>query len=343
MATKSRRADPAVAEEPAQLPLARSPYSYEFFQAVRLLERMGGGAPPGGFTHPSREVVRFSAHQSMAFPASEIQSIERRETGPPLMVVNFMGLTGPQGVLPLAYTELVMDRLWHRDRAMRDFFDIFNHRIISLFYRAWEKYRFTVAHERGRQSKLSHYLLDLLGLGTAGLENRQAVADESLIFYSGLLSQRPRSATALRQVLSDYFGAPVEIEQFAGSWYPLDVEDQCLLEDRGALNTQLGLGAVVGDEVWYQQSRVRVKLGPLPLRQYLDFLPGGTAYEPLRSFTKLFADQELDCEAQLILRRQETPRCVLGQEGETAARLGWVTWAKTAGMDRDPGDTILQL
>ncbi len=106
MATKSRRADPAVAEEPAQLPLARSPYSYEFFQAVRLLERMGGGAPPGGFTHPSREVVRFSAHQSMAFPASEIQSLQRRETGPPLMVVNFMGLTGPQGTLPLAYTSL---------------------------------------------------------------------------------------------------------------------------------------------------------------------------------------------------------------------------------------------
>ena len=92
--------------------------------------------------------------------------------------------------------------------------------------------------------------------------------DDSLVYYSGLLAQRPRSATALRQILSDYFEIPVEVEQFAGSWYPLEVQDQCQLEARRGINTQLGLGAVVGDEVWYQQSRVRIKLGPLPLKRY---------------------------------------------------------------------------
>jgi type VI secretion system protein ImpH len=254
-----------------------------------------------------------------------------------------MGLTGPQGALPLTYTALVMERLRARDATMRDFFDIFNHRIISLFYRAWEKYRFSVAYERGKRSRISHYLLDMLGLGTGGLQDRQTVADESLVFYSGLLAQRPRSATALRQILSDYFDVPVEIEQFAGSWYPLEREDQCELEGKGAISAQLGVGAVVGDEVWYQQSRVRIKLGPLPLKQYLDFLPGGTAHEPLRAFTKFFAAQELDFEAQLILRREDAPRCVLGREGKTAARLGWITWVNSTGMDRNPGDTILQL
>jgi type VI secretion system protein ImpH len=216
--------------------------------------------------------VRFAAHQSIAFPASEIQAFKTRETGPPLMVVNFMGLTGPLGALPLVYTAQVMDRVRSRDTTMRDFFDLFNHRMISLFYRAWEKYRLAVAYERGKQNNVSHYLLDLIGLGTPGLQNRQAVADDALIFYSGLLSQRPRSATALRQILIDYFDVPVEIEQFAGSWYRLDIRDQCELDEGEGISTQLGFGAVVGDEVWYQQSRVRVRLGPLELEQYLDFV-----------------------------------------------------------------------
>ncbi len=343
MAAQSRGSGTDLAERAECTALAKSPYTYEFFQAVRLLKRTGQGVGPGHFTHPSREIVRFCAHQSTAFPASEIQSFELGDSGPPRMVVNFMGLTGPQGVLPLAYTALVIERLSERDATMRDFFDIFNHRIISLFYRAWEKYRFTVAYESGERAGLSHNLLDLLGLGTAGLQNRQPVPDESLIFYSGLLSQRPRSAAALRQVLRDYFDVPVRIEQFAGAWYPLAAADQCVLEDRETLSGCLGVGTVVGDEVWYQQSRVRIVIGPLTLEQYLDFLPGGSAFEPLRTFTRFFAAQELDFEAQLVLRRQETPRCVLGEEGARAPRLGWVTWASSVAMDRDPADTVLRL
>ena len=123
------------------------PFCFEFFQAVRLLERFSDGrAVVGRFSNPGEEVVRFASHASLPFPASEIQALERREGKPPLMTVNFMGLTGPQGVLPLYYTELIVQRIRNRDTAMRDFFDLlFNHRMISLFYQAWEKYRFMVA------------------------------------------------------------------------------------------------------------------------------------------------------------------------------------------------------
>ena len=107
--------------------LTKSPYTYEFFQAVRILSHLSGDrVKPGGFAPVSTEAVRFSAHQSMTFPASEIQALEFRDSGPPLMVVNFMGLTGPRGVMPLVYTSMVMDRLRQRDPTMRDFFDIFN-------------------------------------------------------------------------------------------------------------------------------------------------------------------------------------------------------------------------
>jgi len=259
------------------------------------------------------------------------------------MTVNFMGLTGPQGVLPLYYTELLMERLRARDTAMRDFLDIFNHRSISLFYQAWEKYRFPIAYEQGSSGRFEELLLCFVGLGTPRLAERQAVGDKTLLFYGGLLGQQPRSAAALEQLLADCFEVPVEVEQFVGAWCSLDRGTQTRFEESGDLSEQLGGGAVVGDEVWDLQSCVRLKLGPLSLGRYLDFLPTGTAHAPLRAITRFFSGDELDFEVQLILKREEAPACVLGAEGEQAPRLSWVSWVKSAPMDRDPADTVLRL
>jgi type VI secretion system protein ImpH len=323
--------------------LAGTPYNFGFFQAVRLLERLMGGVPAGRFARPQDEAVRFTVNNTLAFPASEIQALAIREGAPPRMTVNFMGLTGPEGVLPLYYTQLVAERARAHDTAVRDFFDIFNHRAISLFYQAWEKYRFTIQFERGGSDGFSHHLLDFVGLGTPGLAGRQAVGDRSLMNYAGLLSGRPRSAAALRQILEDYFEVPVEIGQFAGGWYKLSPGTQCRLEGGTSESERLAFGAVVGDEIWDEQARVRIRLGPLTIGQYQDFLPTGTAYAPLCAITRFFSGAEIDFEAQLILKREEVPPCELGREDATAPRLGWLTWAKCAGLDADPGDTVLEL
>jgi type VI secretion system protein ImpH len=324
--------------------LSQEPFCFEFFQAVRLLERLRPDRMPvGEFARPAEEVVHFRANPSLAFPASEIQSLQEGKNGQQAMSVNFMGLTGPIGTLPLYYTELIVARVLARDHTLRDFFDIFHHRLISLFYRAWQKYRFQFRPELAEWDALSHYLLDTIGLGTEGLQERQAMTDESLLSYCGLLAQQPRSATALRLLLGDYFQAPVEVEQFVGAWYRLDEDAQCCLEQGPPDSRQLGVGAVVGDEIWEPQARVRIVIGPLPLSRYLDFLPTGTAFEPLRSITRLFSGDEIDFELQLILDRQETPHCELGVEGAAAPQLGFVSWAKSKPIDRDPADTILQL
>jgi type VI secretion system protein ImpH len=318
------------------------PYRFEFFQAVRLLALMAPGRKVvGRFSNPADEVARFTATPEVMFPASQIQALDRLEGSPARMQVNFLGLTGPSGVLPLMYSQLVLDRLRQRDRTLRDFYDVFNHRLVSLFYLAWEKYRFPIPYERGEADPFSHHLLALLGLGTAGLQDRQDVPDDSLLFYSGLLSLHTRSATALRQVLSDYFDAPIEIEQFVGSWYPVEQESQCSLSDSMSYSERLGFGAVVGDEVWDQQSRVRIQVGPLALERYLDFLPGANAYRHLRALAEFFAGEEFDVEVQLILKRAEVPVCEL--ESEHGQQLGWTSWVKTAPFRRDPGDTILDL
>ncbi len=112
-------------------------------------------------------------------------------------------------------------------------------------------------------------------------------------------------------MLWDYFDVPVEIEQFVGAWYPVDEESQCCLGENGSYSEQLGFGAVVGDEIWDQQSRVRIQLGPLTLEQYVDFLPGHEGHRQLRSLTQFYASGEYDMEVQLILRKEEVPVCEL--------------------------------
>ncbi|HEU5451999.1 MAG TPA: type VI secretion system baseplate subunit TssG [Terriglobales bacterium] len=324
--------------------LDHEPFRVEFFQAVRLLQRLEAQRERvGEFRPPSREAVRFSARASSAFPASAIHALEKTKDGAPRMVVNFMGLTGPEGALPLVYTEWVMERLRAKDTAARDYFDIFNHRLISLFYRAWEKYRLAVAYERGATDPAALALLHLIGLGTPALHDRQDVPDESLLYYSGILAQRPRSAAGLQQLLADYFDVPVDIEQFAGAWRRLDAASQTCLEGGSPYSDTLGFGSVLGDEVWDQQSVARLRLGPMRLQRYLEFLPTGSAYKPLCSLVRFYFNDELDFQLQLVLDGEETPPCELGAQDALAPQLGWVTWMKTAPIGRDPGDTILRL
>src|ERR1700730_10249044 len=218
MATEGRPVNPALGDLEIESRLREQACTFEFFQAMRLLEKLlPDRLPVGGFGPPAKEVARLAAHPSLTFPASEIQSLPWEEGQAPFLRVNFMGLTGIQGPLPQWYTATVLEQLRSGDATLRDFLDIFNHRSLSLFYRAWQKYRFGVAYERGDRDNFFLNLLALIGLGTPGLPGQQSVIDEALIFYAGLLAPHQRSAAALEQLLSDYFDVPVEIEQLVGA------------------------------------------------------------------------------------------------------------------------------
>lgn len=333
---------PDAADSPLGAALREHPTVFEFFQAVRVLARMHPDrAPVGGFGDPADELVRFRANTDYSFPPGEIAALDEPGEGPARMTVNFMGLTGPQGVLPLQYSALVAERVRARDTALRDFLGIFDHRAISLFYRAWEKQRLSVAHERDRRDRLTTHLLDLVGLGTAGLSERLPFEDDALVFYAGLLALRTRPASALEQLVADYFDVPAEVEQFVGAWYPLDDATCCQLGESRAESGMLGGGAVVGDETWDQQSCIRLRLGPMSRARYESFLPTGDAHGPLRALVRFFAGDALAVEARLVLARDEV--IPLALDAETPAPLGWATWLATRRPARDPDDTILTL
>lgn len=349
MGAESWQPDSALIEQPLPDPvkdyLLAHPAEFSFFQAIRLLQRMIDPEKPlGAFHHPGQEPVRLAAHASLSFPPSEIDGLEPRDDAPMKMTVNFFGVHGPSGTLPTRYTELILGRLYARDSTLRDFLDLFNHRMISLLYRAWEKYRFPVKYERNTaEDPFTGYMLDLIGLGAEGLQNRQPVPDQVLICYEGLLAQYPRSALAFRQMLSHYFEVPVEVQPFAGTWRPLDSDSRTCLSEGRSRSEQLGVGIVLGDEIWDQQSVVRVRLGPMTFEKYRQFLPDGSAFEPLKALSRFFCGDDLDVEVQLVLKREEAPRMELGVEQGAPPRLGWSSWMFTHPLDRDPDETIVRL
>jgi type VI secretion system protein ImpH len=340
MAATGRRPDPSVEQT-----LFEAGHRFDFFQAVRLLRMLRPGrAAVGHDAAPGREAVRFRSRPALGLAASAIHDIQPGEGdgGPAQMTLNCMGLIGPVGVLPRHYTNTVVRRLRAKDAVLHDFLDIFTHRLVSLFYRAWEKYRFPLHYERAAlegdlDDRFAALLYDLFGMGTEGLLGRLAVDDRVLLYYAGLLSQRRRSARSLAQLLSDHFGVPVRVTQFVGQWLHIPERSRTRIGRRG-VNHQLGGSAVAGRRFWDQQASFRVRIGPLRLSDYADFLPTGRLFHPLVQLTRYFVGQPFDFDLQLVLTAAEVPRSRLGDKGDGAPRLGWSSWLKTAPFVRDADD-----
>jgi type VI secretion system protein ImpH len=287
------------------------------------------------------------------------------------MTVTFLGLTGPSGVLPRHYTELLLrldrEAKGAEKHALRRWLDLFNHRLLSLFYRAWEKYRFYLPYERGEYGRaepdaFTRSLFSLIGLGESALRGRMRVAlrnqedlhhpeqvlsrvdDLVLLYYGGFLAHRPRCAVALEALLQDYFQSPVVLEQFRGQWLQIDAADQTQLGGAG----RLGVSTVAGERVWDVQSKVRIRLGPLAYPEYESFLPDRGPVKERKGFfllshlVRLYVGLDIDFDVQLVLRAAEVPACRLEANGGLGPRLGWNTWVHSGAMPRDAEDAVFE-
>ena len=208
-----------------------------------------------------------------------------------------------------------------------------------------EKYRVPIVYEQAavrenKEDSFSHYVFDLIGMGTKGLRGRLEVGDGALLFYAGLFAQRPRSASALTNLLCDYFDVPVQVVEHIGRWLKIPDQSRTRLGTNETCNT-LGRTTTVGTRVWDQQTKFRLRVGPMLLSQFRRFLPTGSAFHPLIEITRFFVGQELEFEVQLVLKADEVPLCQLGQRGETAPRLGWSTWLLDKRRTKDADDVVL--
>lgn len=316
-------------------------FSFSFFKATHLLETLTPGKKPLGATlEPSREPVRFSVKPGVLFPASDIADLkEASEDAPPNMQVAFMGLIGPSGILPHWYNELAQLRNLEKDHALTSFFDLFHHRLISLFYLAWKKHRFPENYTPGANDRLSRYLLSLVGLGTPGLTTMIGLPEESLVFYSGLLSRQVASAVSIEATVAYLAGTRVFLDQFVDRLLPIEPEDRTRL---GAANARLGEDAVCGSHAWESQTKFRVNLGPMTFREFLRFIPSGDLIRPIFALVRYMVGAEFEFEIRIYLKREDVPPCILGDRSPAGPKLGWTTWLSSPGVkfNEDPSLTF---
>ena len=319
--------------------LKEGAYRFDFFHAVRCLENVYRDKPRVGQSpRPADDPIRLAQEPSLAFSPSTVASFKPGQDGrPPRLTVYFLGLFGPNGPLPLHLTEYARDRLRHSaDPTLARFLDIFHHRMLSLFYRAWASAQPTVQYDRPESDRFSLYVGSLIGIGQPSLRDRDEFPDLAKLHHAGHLVCQSRHADGLRSILGDFFRLPVGLEEFVGQW--LELPENCL--SRLGLSREesaLGRSITIGSRTWECQNKFRIRFGPLRLAEYEDLLPGGESLRRLIALVRNYVGDSLDWDLRLVLKKEEVPSLRLGGR----ERLGWTTWLAGPSPAEDRSDLTL--
>lgn len=320
--------------------LQRAPYRFGFYKALRLIECAHPDRPRlGESPRPADDAVRLGQNPELTFAPATLDGFTPARGGAPARLTEqFLGLFGPGGPLPLHLTEYARDRLRNSsDASLSRFADVFHHRMLSLFYRAWASAEPVVSFERPDADRFGAQIGALFGIGMPSFRGRDALPDVAKLFYAGRLACHARNPEGLREMLIDFFRRPVEILQFVGAWLPIPMPARCLLGRLPATAT-LGVNAVLGGRVWDAQHKFRIRIGPMSLAEYEQMLPGGGSFSRLVAAVRNYVGDELAWDANLVLRGAEVPAlCLNGR-----ARLGWTTWCGSGRLAREADDLCLQ-
>lgn len=355
--------DPSPQQTPDRVPekglvgrLIKRGYEFDFFQAVWLLERYRTEGTPIGHRGPvSAEPLRFRPHTSMGFPSCDVKRITYNpavEGGVPFfrIDVTFMGLYGVSTPLPVHYAIDVLRSVEHDSAAdeepgasrgtasseaaevdcgfspVRDFLDIFHHRLLSLFYRGWLKYRFDKVYGLRGHDVITDYLLWLIGCQPGYDEGVLGVSPIRLLRYAGILTLRPKSAVGLQGMLTDYWrDIPVEVQQCTGRWVSISPSDMNCV---GRTNCTLGLDLTLGEEIYDLGGSFGISMGPVDWETYLSFQPDGESFAQTRSLVALYCADPLSFSVEMKLHAGEVPDMRLSSDDQ-AGRLGFTSWVRT--------------
>jgi len=325
-------------------------WAYDYFAVMRRLECLSPSSPRWGRAlRPSAEPVRVGQEPSLSFaPASFSRFEPAGDAHPPRLRQHFFGYIGPNGPLPIHLSDFIRERaLNHGDPTWLAFLDSFSHRFSLQFYRAWAQARPVTGMDRPGEDAFRRQVGALVGIGSPARQQRDGVHDDARLHFSGWLARRVHNREGVEAVIGTYFGVPATLERWVGHWMRLPAGELTRLgaSNANAASRTLGLGAVMGRQVWDRQHKVRLHLGPLTLAQYRDFLPIGRARPVLLDWMRQLLGDELEWDAQLALRKDEVPPTRLGAgqggRGGNAPRLGWVSWLGSQPRTRDAADVRL--
>ncbi|MBK7614609.1 MAG: type VI secretion system baseplate subunit TssG [Burkholderiales bacterium] len=313
------------------------PWAHDFFALIRRIDTLRPQQPrTGEALRPLQEALRLGQAPELDFAPASLAALQAKADGTHRLLVRFFGLMGPHGPMPLHFTEYVRERLHHHgDPAAAHFLDLFHHRLLSLFYRAWAQGQPAVHRDRPQADRYLAWLGSATGLpGQAG-----SLGATTLAHQAGLISQRSQHPERLCKVLRQHFRVPVQVVPHVGHWLSMDQQDHSRLgfarnraERALAPRAELGRSANAGTRVWDRQYRFRLCLGPLTRAQHDAFLPGGSAWRELKDWMSVLVGVEMRWELQLTLRADAKPAPQLGRAGRVdgvggqGVRLGVSTW-----------------
>ncbi len=296
---------------------------YEFFQAVQLFSK----SQNDGLNN-----LIFKAQLSTAFPTSDIISLtENTEDNTYSMLISFLSVWAPAGLLPTHYTESLLTQLHHKNFALADFVDIFHHCAVMLFYDAWKKYRIFLD-----ENQLSVLLMRLMGF--------QKLSDKAWLFYAGYFSQERRTAEILSQMLTDFFSISIKILPLQEEWLELEPAQMTKLPTANNAGTfhQLGIDMAIGKRVSSCQHKFRLQVGPLTAGEFDQFLPyKNSCLTQLCEIVRAYIGVILLFDIQLVVYGNEITPWQFNSESQKFS-LGWNTWLGQTGFPETVADVILQ-
>ena len=317
--------------------VAKAPHRYTLLHVLRQVDAFHRDKPRlGTARRPVDEPIRLGQAADLAFAPTELSAVNLQDrSGKPRIEVRSFGLFGPNGPLPLHLTAYARERRMHKgDETFGRFADMFHHRLLLLFYRAWAQAQPTASLDRPDADRFADYVGSLIGVGGAAWRQRDAAPDHARLAFAGLLSRQARNADGLAHLLSGYLGMAVRVEQFVGRWMTLPTAERTRIGRRAASRrqstSQLGVSAVLGQAVFDRQHHFRVHVGPLSLAAFETLLPVGQALPAVQALLKHYVGLELGWDLRLELDRSQVPACRPGRYG----RLGWTTWLGTPAAGR---------
>ncbi|GAC1346815.1 MAG: type VI secretion system baseplate subunit TssG [Acetobacteraceae bacterium] len=319
--------------------LLAEPRRFSFDAALRVLTFARGRAAPS-------DAVRFASVAGAAFPAAEVTEVGNPgEAAPPRITVGLMGLAGPSGVLPRHYSDAVVAGQRSRSLALGSFLETLAHRMLGAFAAAGAKYRPHRSADQGvlaardlrgpagsPRDPIGGALLALTGYDMPGFVERLPTGAAPFQHYAGLFASRPRSAERLEAMVSDWLERRVTVQQFAGAWLALPMDQRSRLPAGlgGGAFHRLGADAAVGVRAWDQQARVVLKVGPLDLPTFNRLLPDGEDLPRLVSLVRAYLGFETGFAINPVLAKAAVPPLIAGGQAGTMARLGWNAWLPSA-------------
>ena len=279
------------------------------------------------YRDPSKEKVRFRAARGFGFPASEIaqislenmHGIESKEGQRYVIEATCLGLYGPSSPLP----DYINERLLARDRdtkALRDFLDIFNHRLFVLLCHISTRYRHSRSFDGKATDELSLYCSALVGEHSPP-ENPVCVDRSHLLRNIATFSSFNLSASKLEYLISNRFNdMPIRITEFELCTVVIPKELKFRL---GSTQNRLGESMLIGDHMMTCDAKIGVEIGPLDNTEWDNFLPSGDSRKILEIFLARMLPRSLGWNLILRSRPENIIPSSLGHRG-CLARNAWL-------------------